>query len=225
MYAQPIAAGFYRLPATGYAGTGYRHRRNRRNAATMSCYRQCYRYRLPATGYAGTGYRRPKEPTGRCRAVQIETSDRARGHVTLTLKVLSVHSFLGGSLHRIIIKQSNASWLCGSSLPINTLVSKHKVLCSRCTFLTIMQLFLLHYAALFYVIYFYFAWKRWYCTLNTGGGRKAINRLRRSPFYLADTTQCRTLTPSDCIAGVCSCRVMDGLVVAASLESHCFMSS
>ena len=53
-----------------------------------------------------------------------------------------------------------------------------------------MQLFLLHYAALFYVIYFYFAWKRWYCTLNTGGGRKAINRLRRcAPQVLVRAAQ------------------------------------
>ena len=97
------------LPATGY-----RLRWNRLSAPKEPKERCNYELLplvlpLPATGYAGTGYRRPKEPTGRCRAVQIQTSDRARGHVTLTLKLFPVHSFLGGSLHRIIVNQSNAS--------------------------------------------------------------------------------------------------------------------
>ena len=42
-----------------------------------------------------------------------------------------------------------------------------------------MELLLLNYVALFYVLLVYFAWKRWYYSLCAGGGRKSIKRLGR----------------------------------------------
>ncbi len=40
-----------------------------------------------------------------------------------------------------------------------------------------MELLLLNYVSLFYVVLFYFVWKRWYRSLSVGGGYKAMKRL------------------------------------------------
>ena len=42
-----------------------------------------------------------------------------------------------------------------------------------------MELLLLNYVALFYVLLFYFAFKHWYRSLRAAGGRRSLERLRR----------------------------------------------
>ena len=69
------------------------------------------------------------------------------------------------------------SWLQGNAIP--------KSFAS-------MEVLLLNYVALCYLLVFYFRCKRWYCTLGTGGGRRTLKRLRQSaPQILVRTEQQR----------------------------------
>ena len=55
-----------------------------------------------------------------------------------------------------------------------------------------MEVLLLNYVALCYLLVFYFKCKRWYCTLGSGGGRRTLKRLRQSaPQILVRTEQQR----------------------------------
>ena len=71
----------------------------------------------------------------------------------------------------------NASCYYGSSFAILQRFTPGLVW--RDTLVANMELLLLSYAALFYVLLFYFAWKRWYHSLGAGGGRKSMKRLER----------------------------------------------
>ena len=49
----------------------------------------------------------------------------------------------------------------------------------RSTIVAQMELLLVNYVALFYILWSYFACKRWYCSLRARGGRRSLKRLQR----------------------------------------------
>ena len=109
---------------------------------------------------------------------------------------MKVVAFLAGLLMRSITLIAFCLCLCGGAFSLRFLVLAHVggalfiVLCcitlvfevaqvSLGHMLAGMELLIVNYVALFYVLLIYTSWKRWYYSLCTGGGRRSLKRLKR----------------------------------------------